>query len=151
MDRTQTGTDVVSGWKPGNTTENIQLHQANVLTLPVNATVSSSTEQLLAWRTVMPQLTDNVKLQLVYKVQALHGETKFMEEIRTVGIDAAAVLKDLTGSIAQWGSNQKITYHIIIDPISEKVTFDPAVEAYDAVEANADNVININQGGIVTP
>lgn len=147
--RTQTGADVVSGWKPGNTTENIQLSQATILTLPVNSTESTAVEQLLAWRTVMPQLTENVKLQLVYKVQALHGSTVFMEEIRTVGIDAAAVLKDLTGSIAQWGSNQKITYHIIIDPISEKVTFDPAVEAYDAVEANADDVININQGGIV--
>ena len=143
--------DVVSGWKPGNTTEQIQLTQANVLTLPVNETVSSSTEQLLAWRTVMPQLTDNVAFKLIYKVQALHGDTVFMEEIRTVGIDAAANIHNLTGSIAQWYSNKKITYHIIIDPVSEKVTFDPAVEDYDAVEANADDVININNGGIVNP
>ena len=143
--------DVVSGWKPGNTTEQIQLTQANVLTLPVSATESTATEQLLAWRTVMPQLTDNVAFKLIYKVQALHGDTVFMEEIRTVGIDAAADIHDLTGSIAQWESNKKITYHIIIDPVSEKVTFDPAVEAYDAVEANADDVININNGGIVNP
>ena len=149
--RTQTGADVVSGWKPGTTTEKIQLSQANVLTLPVNSLVSDSTEQLLAWRTVMPQLTDNVALQLVYKVQALHGTTVFMEEIRTVGIDVAADIHDLTGSIAQWESNKKITYHIIIDPVSEKVTFDPAVEAYDAVEANASDVINIDENGIVTP
>lgn len=151
-DYTTAGTpdaDVVSGWKPGNTTENIQLSQATILTLPVNSTESTAVEQLLAWRTVMPQLTDNVALQLVYKVQALHGSTVFMEEIRTVGIEVPADIHDLTGSINQWESNKKITYHIIIDPISEKVTFDPAVEAYDAVEANADNVININQGGIV--
>lgn len=149
--RTQTGADVVSGWKPGSTTEKIQLTQANILTLPVNSLESASTEQLLAWRTVMPQLTDNVALQLVYKVQALHGTTVFMEEIRTVGIEVAADIHDLTGSIAQWESNKKITYHIIIDPVSEKVTFDPAVEEYDAIEANASDVININQGGIVTP
>lgn len=149
--RTQTGADVVSGWKPGSTTEKIQLTQANILTLPVNLLESASTEQLLAWRTVMPQLTDNVALQLVYKVQALHDTTVFMEEIRTVGIEVAADIHDLTGSIAQWESNKKITYHIIIDPVSEKVTFDPAVEEYDAIEANASDVININQGGIVTP
>lgn len=149
--RTQTGADVVSGWKPGSTTEKIQLTQANILTLSVNSLESASTEQLLAWRTVMPQLTDNVALQLVYKVQALHGTTVFMEEIRTVGIEVAADIHDLTGSIAQWESNKKITYHIIIDPVSEKVTFDPAVEEYDAIEANASDVININQGGIVTP
>ncbi|MBQ9548069.1 MAG: hypothetical protein IJV01_02785 [Bacteroidales bacterium] len=148
-------TDVVSGWKPGDTNENVQLSQATVLTLPVSATESTAIEQLLDWRTVMPQLTDNVALQLVYKVQALHGDTVFMEEIRTVGVvlngDSAADIHDLTGSLAQWESNKKITYHIIIDPVSEKVTFDPAVEAYDAVEANADDVININNNGIVTP
>ena len=153
--RTQTGADVVSGWKPGNTNENIQLHQGTVLTLPVNATESTAVEELLAWRTVMPQLTDNVALQLVYKVQAFHGDTMFMEEIRTVGVvlngDNAADIHDLTGSIAQWESNKKITYHIIIDPVSEKVTFDPAVETYDAVEANAPDVINIDNGGIVVP
>lgn len=149
--RTQTGADVVSGWKPGDTNELIQLHAANVLTLPVNGTESTATEELLAMRTVMPQLTENVAFKLIYKVQALHGTDVFMEEIRTVGIDAAADLHDLIGSIAQWESNKKITYHIIIDPVSEKVTFDPAVEAYDEVEANANNVINIDNGGLVTP
>ena len=146
--RTQTGADVVSGWKPGDTNELIQLHQESVLTLPVN-TLTTDPVQLLAWRTVMPQLTENVAFKLIYKVQALHGTDVFMEEIRTVGIDAAADLHDLIGSIAQWESNKKITYHIIIDPVSEKVTFDPAVEAYDEVEANADDVINVVNNGLV--
>lgn len=149
--RTQTGADVVSGWKPGDTNELIQLSAANILTLPVNQTESTSVEELLAIRTVMPQLTENVAFKLIYKVQALHGSDVFMEEIRTVGIETPADLFDLIGSIAQWESNKKITYHIIIDPVSEKVTFDPAVEAYDEVEANADDVININNNGIVTP
>lgn len=146
--RTQTGDDVVSGWKPGNTTEKIQLAQASVLTLPVN-TLETTAQTLLDWRTVMPQLTDNVALKLVYRVQALHGETVFMEEIRTVGIDAAASIHNLTGSIASWEANKKITYHIIIDPVSEKVIFDPAVEAYDAVEANSNSTINVNNNGLI--
>ena len=154
--RTQTGNDVVSGWKPDDSNELIQLHQESVLTLPVN-TLTTDPVQLLAWRTVMPQLTENVAFKLIYKVQAFHGETKFMEEIRTVGIDAAADLHDLMKgastnySIDKWESNKKITYHIIIDPVTEKVTFDPAVEDYDAVEANANNVINIDPNGIVVP
>lgn len=147
--RTQTGADVVSGWKPGDTNELIQLHADNVLTLPVNETESTATEELLAIRTVMPQLTENVAFKLIYKVQALHSTDVFMEEIRTVGIDVPADLYDLIGSIPQWESNKKITYHIIIDPVSEKVTFDPAVEAYDEVEANAAAVINVVNNGLV--
>ncbi len=147
--RTQTGADVVSGWKPGDTNELIQLHADNVLTLPVNETESTATEELLAIRTVMPQLTENVAFKLIYKVQALHSTEVFMEEIRTVGIDVPADLYDLIGSIPQWESNKKITYHIIIDPVSEKVTFDPAVEAYDEVEANAAAVINVVNNGLV--
>ena len=105
----------------------------------------------------MPQLTENVAFKLIYKVQALHGSTVFMEEIRTVGFDAAADLHDLMKgastnySIDKWESNKKITYHIIIDPVTEKVTFDPAVEDYDKVEANANNVINIDPDGLVEP
>ena len=154
--RTQTGNDVVSGWKPGDTNELVQLHQESVLTLPVN-TLTTDPVQLLAWRTVMPQLTENVAFKLIYKVQALHGSTVFMEEIRTVGFDAAADLHDLMKgastnySIDKWESNKKITYHIIIDPVTEKVTFDPAVEDYDEVEANADDFININPDGLVVP
>lgn len=160
-DYTTSGTpdgDVVSGWKPGNTTELIQLHQVKVegttetptvLTLPVNSTESTETLQLLAMRTVMPQLTDNVGFKLIYRVQALHGDTVFMDEVRTVGIDSPANIHDLTGSIDEWESNKKITYHIIIDPVTETVKFDPAVEEYGTVEANANNVININNGGIV--
>ena len=158
----QSGTGIVDGWAPATpaaaTTENIQLHQETVLTMPENAYESKKTEnnavvtaveELLAFRSVMPQETDNVGFKLIYKVQALHGDTVFMEEIRTVGIGAHADIHDLTGSIAEWNANKKITYHIIIDPVSNKVTFDPAVEDYDTVEANANDVININEGGIV--
>ena len=100
----------------------------------------------------MPQLTNGVKFTLVYKVQALHGTTVYLEEIRTVGITANQVLSDLAGTVTSWGANKKITYHIIIDPVSEKVTFDPAVENYDEIDADGDqNIININEGGIVTP
>lgn len=112
--------------------------------------------EILALRSVLPQVTSGVKITMVYKVQAFHGDSKFMEEIRTVGIDADADLADFTGFITSWQANKKITYHIIIDPVSQKVTFDPAVEEYDPIDADgaahADNEHddpNINQGGII--
>jgi hypothetical protein len=112
--------------------------------------------EILALRSVLPQVTSGVNITMVYKVQAFHGDSKFMEEIRTVGIDADADLADFTGFITSWQANKKITYHIIIDPVSQKVTFDPAVEEYDPIDADgaahADNEHddpNINQGGII--
>ena len=138
--------DVVSGWKPGESSEKISLDQTEALTLPVSTTATSAA-QLLDWRTIMPQLTDGIGLQLIYRVQALHDSDVFLEEIRTVGIDVPADIYQLVNSIDKWESNKKITYHIIIDPVSEKVTFDPAVEDYDTVEANSG--INVNEGGLI--
>ena len=136
-----------------------------VMTIPAGAVESLDANnnnapydpiELLALRSVLPQVTSGVKITMVYKVQAFHGDSKFMEEIRTVGIDADADLADFTGFITSWQANKKITYHIIIDPVSKKVTFDPAVEAYDPIDADgaahADNEHddpNINQGGII--
>ena len=96
----------------------------------MNTTGDGTKSEILALRSVMPQVTSGVKFTLVYKVQALHGTTVYLEEIRTVGIDTNEVLSNLAGTVTSWGANKKITYHIIIDPVSEKVTFDPAVEAW---------------------
>lgn len=159
----------ISGWAPSsvatdkeeiNFTSTADMTAADfpqALFIPTNQTESLNNStpydpvEILASRSVMPQLTENVAFTLVYKVQALHGDTVFMEEIRTVGIDAAADLKDLVNSVANWSANQKITYHIIIDPVSDKVTFDPAVEEYDPVDGTNTTNINIDEGGIVNP
>ena len=145
----------ISGWVPSSAAadkETIEFTDSDVLTIPVNTTGDGNKSEILALRSVMPQLTNGVKFTLVYKVQALHGSSVYLEEIRTVGIDANQVLSDLAGTVTSWGANKKITYHIIIDPVSEKVTFDPAVENYDAIDADGtQDIININENGIVTP
>ena len=140
-------------WTPkSGEKENISL-SSEEMTLDAGAVSSGDAIQLLALRSVMPQLSSNVDLTLVYKVQAYHGTTKYLEEIRTVGIGAneAKTLADLstTANTINWLPNKKIIYHIVIDPVSEKVTFDPAVENYDEVEYNASSNININNGGII--
>ena len=153
--RTNESATNISGWVASIATadkETIEFHDSDVMTIAVNTTGDGTQHEILALRSVMPQLTNGVKFTLVYKVQALHGDTVYLEEIRTVGIDAAQVLSDLAGTVTSWGANKKITYHIIIDPVSEKVTFDPAVEDYDSIDADGtQDIININEGGIVTP
>lgn len=150
--RTNESATNISGWVPSTEKETIEFNDSDVLTIDVNTTGDGTKSEVLALRSVMPQLTNGVKFTLVYKVQALHGSNVYLEEIRTVGIDADQVLSDLAGTVTSWGANKKITYHIIIDPVSEKVTFDPAVENYDEIDADgAQDIININEGGIVTP
>ena len=145
----------ISGWIPSSVAtdkETIEFKNSAVLTIDKNSTGDGTKSEILALRSVMPQVTNGVKFTLVYKVQALHDSTVYLEEIRTVGIDANEVLSNLAGTVTSWGANKKITYHIIIDPVSEKVTFDPAVENYDAIDADGtQDIININEGGIINP
>lgn len=155
---TNESTTNISGWVPSTAAadkETISLSDSEVLTIDKNTTGNGNKSQILAARSVMPQLTANVGFTLVYKVQALHNDTVFMEEIRTVGIGTGEEksIGNLANTVTSWGANQKITYHIIIDPVSEKVTFDPAVEEYVAVDADGDviNEINVNENGLVTP
>ena len=161
--RTNASEANISGWVPSSAaadkeeivftgTADIASAPA-VLTIPVNAIQATQNDNpldpivLVAARSVMPQVTSGVKFTLVYRVQALHGNVIYLDEIRTVGISADASLSQLITSVPKWEANKKITYHIIIDPVSEKVTFDPAIEDWEP-ENNGDN-INVNNGGLV--
>lgn len=104
-----------------------------VLTLAKNTTSSGDPVDLLALRTVMPQTldTDN-DFTLSYKVDTYYNEeaTPYMTENFTV----TGKLATLVNSITAWNKNTKITYTIKIDPVGEKVTFDPAVEEWGTGE-----------------
>ena len=156
----ETASSTAVQWVPttSGTTEEITL-ESEEMTLPANAETSGNAVTLLALRSVMPQLSSGVKLSLTYKVEAYHDTAKYLEEIRTVGLDEAVAgtyvdkyLSDLVNSsVINWLPNKKITYHILIDPVTEKVTFDPAVEDFDPVTGNAAGNIDINENGIVPP
>jgi len=146
-------------WVPttNGTTEEITL-ESEEMTLDANEETSGDAVQLLALRSVMPQLSNGVELSLVYTVKAYHvvnnnvEANPYLSEVRTVGIDDTKYLSNLVNSsVINWLPNKKITYHIVIDPVTEKVTFDPAVEDYDPVTGNGNYDIDINEGGIVTP
>lgn len=98
---------------------------------------------LLKERSVMPQtLSDNVVFYIQYKVKTYHNsETDpYSTETLTFG---PTKLTTLVNTITDWNKNTKYTYNVIIDPVSTKITFDPAVEAWaDPVTGNFDPWLN---------
>ena len=101
------------------------------LTLQKNKVSSGDPVNLLALRTVMPQTLDaDNDLTLSYKVDTYYADeaTPYMTENFTV----TGKLATLVNSILAWNKNTKITYTIKIDPVGQKVTFDPAVEEWGA-------------------
>lgn len=123
------GTSGTVGWTPTSGTEDITLTvPASAVTLAKSATGNeSSVETLLDFRSFLPQtLSDDVKLNLQYIVRAKHDSTTYSEETITV-----TGLQLNTGTLGVWNMNEKITYTIIIDPVTTIVTFDPAVVAWD--------------------
>ena len=133
----------VDGWIAGteDTDKEKVTLTSQTLTIAVGATESAeaTTAYLVEERTVMPQATSNTKFVLYYEVSASHDNfttDPFLKEIRSVGVDVEKTLADLVSTITNWNKNTKVTYNIIIDPVSEKVTFDPAVEEWGSAEGS---------------
>ncbi len=151
---TQTWTAVVGssanvdGWIAGTTDSDKEVITLTTQTLTIPTTKQESQEAdpvyLIEERTVMPQLTSGTKFVLYYEVSASHDDfaTTFLKEIRSVGVDVAKTMADLVSAIPDWNKNTKITYTINIDPVSEKVTFDPAVEAWAEESGSFDVPLN---------
>lgn len=125
----------VDGWIAGTEDADKETITLTTQTLTIPTTEQESQESnpayLIAERTVMPQLTSGTKFVLYYEVSASHDNfatDPFLKEIRSVGVDSEKTLAALVTTIPDWNKNTKITYTINIDPVSEKVTFDPAVE-----------------------
>ena len=134
----------VDGWiaETANEDKEVITLTSNTLTIAVNKQESEeeAPAYFVAERSVMPQATSNTKFVLYYEVTASHDNfatDPFLKEIRSVGVDVEKSLADLASSITAWNKNKVITYNIIIDPVSEKVLFDPAVEDWsDAASAD---------------
>ena len=104
------------------------------LTLAVNTT-SCDPVSLLDERTVMPQTLGATNVfNLAFRIDTYYGEetTPYMSEV----IRFSDAISTLVSSITAWNKNTKITYNIIIDPVSSKVTFDPAVEEWATAEGS---------------
>ena len=117
------------GWVAETGTETIDC-LTPALVLAKNAVSSGDPVSLIDVRTIMPQTLGNDEVfTLNYKVEATYGDESapYFTEVRNV----SKKLTELVSSITSWNMNQIITYNVIIDPISEKVLFDPAIEEWD--------------------
>ena len=130
-------TAFVSSWTNANTTnptvgwvasttatdvETISLAKTG-LTLEPQALTSTQDSVVVAVRTVMPQLTSGVKFNFSYKITANNG-SDYMTEVVTI---PSTTLAAAVPTITMWEMNKIYLYRIIIDPVTEKITFDPAV------------------------
>ena len=117
------------GWVAEAGTETIDCLTPS-LVLQENTISSGEPVSLIDVRTVMPHSLGNSDVfTIYYEVKSTyHGDsTPNMIETR----HASAKLTELVSGIIDWNMNQIITYNVIIDPITEKVYFDPAIEAWD--------------------
>lgn len=119
------------GWVAETGTETISVDHTPEMVMAINATSSGTAVALIDERTVMPQvLGTTVKFTLTYRVRAYMDSSTdpYIDEVRTV---TAQNLSALVTSITEWDMNKIITYNVVIDPVGERVLFDPAVEEWD--------------------
>lgn len=108
--------------------EDLTLSNSTVLALPAGESTGNS-ECFLDFRSVLPQTLGNtIKLTIKYDLQTLHGTTVYIDE---KDLEVSAVLNtaklNATTAISSWCMNKRYTYNITIDPVTEVITFDPAV------------------------
>ena len=142
-------TSTIIGWsRPAaadQTLETVSGFESPVISgfAPTDASnLESNAEWLLAERTVMPQtLGSTVKFGITFKIDIFHADANgekdgsaYSQEIVTI---SERDLASLVSSIPEWHMNTKYIYTITIDPVSNKVYFDPAV--YYWIE-NTENV-----------
>ena len=117
------------GWTAATSTEDITLTApANTLTLAESAT-SGNVEDMLVNRTVLPQAissNDDIEIEIVYNLDTKHGTTVYTHQ---EGLTVTGKLKNVT-AVPSWNMNQRITYNVTINPITDLITFDPAVVAW---------------------
>ena len=144
-----TGTEATSaivGWaRPasGATTENVAGTVLNFTNFAPydNDHKASASQVLIAERTVMPQFIGEagtpsntygaVTFTITFKLSLFHANAShqkngsaFSEEVITI---SETNLFDLVSTIGNWCMNTKYVYNITIDPVGNKITFDPAV------------------------
>ena len=117
------------GWTAATSTEDITLTApAHTLTLAESAT-SGNVEDMLVNRTVLPQAissNDDIEIEIVYNLDTKHGTTVYTHQ---EGLTVTGKLKNVT-AVPSWNMNQRITYNVTINPITDLITFDPAVVAW---------------------
>ena len=100
------------------------------LTLAEDETTSEPVV-VLDFYSVLPQtLTNSVEIQITFNLDSKHDDVVYLHE---ENITVKAKLNSI--DIPSWNMNQRIIYTVTIDPVTEAISFDPAVLPW--VEATA--------------
>ena len=144
---TGTETIVETTRSESDDTKQITLPSTMTLTPPSASSSSPATsgdfQSLLAERTVMPQTINGgvVTFAMTFTIKIYHknGNTVDTTPYSTEDVTIAETnLYSLVNAISAWNMNTKVTYNVTIDPVGQKVLFDPAVAAWATV-TNGDN------------
>ncbi|MCR5850773.1 MAG: fimbrillin family protein [Bacteroidaceae bacterium] len=105
-------------WTPTGSTTTISMDAIDTPLKKDRAT------KVLQMRSVMPQtVTDDIVLAFDYNIVTKFNTDEYAHE----KIHASVKLNEVTGHIAAWEMNKKITYTIIIDPVTTTIKIDPAM------------------------
>ena len=90
-------------------------------------TTNAADYVLLNEKSIYPILLPNETLNFKIRIKAYHGTTLYSEEVIT-----KSILFNTLGSpaITAWNANTKYTYTIIVNPETNIIKFDPAVEQW---------------------
>ena len=80
-------------------------------------------QEVFAMQTMIPQLTDNIKVEFKYKIKSTFTSGDYIEETVPVVI----ALSSFTNAPSAWNMNTKITYTIVIDPDTYYITLAPVL------------------------
>ena len=104
---------------------------------PANSLTATLTE-ILAFQKVLPQdVTSDMKLKFDYNISYRYGANTADKEYAHEKISATIDLSTISGHIASWEMNKKITYNITINPETTVIRIDPAMEEWVAVAGGA--------------
>ncbi|MBR6346912.1 MAG: hypothetical protein IKR69_05940 [Bacteroidales bacterium] len=122
------GTQV--GWVPTGTAHDVDLTPDSQSSIVLDAGETESDDVIFLGRgAVMPQsLEGTLSISITLTIRSKHGATIYNEDKDVV---LSASLDPAPG--AAWKMNQKIHYHIEIDPVTTTLRFDPAVGEWDVV------------------
>lgn len=110
---------------------------ATTATVSMDTPASSLTATLtdiLSFQKVLPQtVTSNMKLKFDYNISYRYGANTADKEYAHEKISATIDLSTISGHIASWDMNKKITYNITINPETTVIRIDPAVDDWASV------------------
>lgn len=105
--------------------------------ISVTDSLTTTAKVLLEGNNVLPQaLTNDHVLTVVFSIyrknqNGYYSNERICEKIK---------LSDFSNSVSAWEMNKKITYTIIINPKTEKVLLDPAIEEWTEVDGGEYNI-----------